>query len=85
MLVGVLFALLELPHAWCMLLHKFLAPGVDHWCSPPPVLDHWSQGDSSSINMMTQMMIMLMMMITIMMMLMMMMMMMVVVMIYCTK
>ena len=31
-LLGILFALLELPHAWCMLLHKFLAPEVDHWC-----------------------------------------------------
>ena len=41
-LLGVLFALLELPHAWCMLLHKFLAPEVDHWCRKPEELEHWT-------------------------------------------
>ena len=41
-LVGVLFAFLELPHAWCMLLHKFLSPTVDYWCSQPSELSHWS-------------------------------------------
>ena len=41
-LLGALFALLELPHAWCMLLHKFLSPSVSHWCSQPPELSQWS-------------------------------------------
>jgi len=41
-LLGLLFAMLELPHAWCMLLHKFLAPPVDHWCARPDTLSHWS-------------------------------------------
>ena len=40
--MGLLFALLELPHAWCMLLHKFLSPSVDHWCSQPAELSHWT-------------------------------------------
>ncbi|XP_023336876.1 uncharacterized protein LOC111707920 isoform X2 [Eurytemora carolleeae] len=26
LLVGLLFALLEIPHGWCMLLHKFISP-----------------------------------------------------------
>ena len=45
MLLGLLFALLELPHAWCMLLHKFLAPAVDHWCRRPEELAHWTQAE----------------------------------------
>jgi len=42
LLVGFLFAVMEIPHGWCMLLHKFIAPKVDHWCSQPEELRHWS-------------------------------------------
>ena len=37
--MGLLFALMEVPHAWCMLMHKFVAVPVDHW-SVSPVLVH---------------------------------------------
>ena len=30
-LVGLLFAVMEVPHAWCMLMHKFVSVPVDHW------------------------------------------------------
>jgi len=39
LLVGLLFALMEIPHGWCMLLHKFISPKVDHWCTMPSELD----------------------------------------------
>jgi len=41
-LVGLLFALMEVPHAWCMLMHKFVSVPVDHWCTQPEALAHWS-------------------------------------------
>ena len=50
LLLGLLFALLELPHAWCMLLHKFLAPQVDHWCKRPQELAHWTQEEWSNFS-----------------------------------
>ena len=31
LLVGLLFAMMEAPHAWCMLMHKFVAVPIDHW------------------------------------------------------
>lgn len=42
LLVGLLFAIMEIPHGWCMLLHKFISPKVDHWCSQPEGLKHWT-------------------------------------------
>ena len=42
MLVGLLFAIMEIPHGWCMLLHKFISPKIDHWCSQPEDLHHWT-------------------------------------------
>ena len=42
MLVGLLFAIMEIPHGWCMLLHKFISPKIDHWCSQPEGLHHWT-------------------------------------------
>jgi len=40
LLVGLLFALLEIPHGWCMLLHKFISPKVEHWCTMPEGLQY---------------------------------------------
>jgi len=42
MLVGLLFAIMEIPHGWCMLLHKFISPNIEHWCAQPEELSHWS-------------------------------------------
>ena len=42
LLIGFLFALLEIPHGWCMLLHKFIIPSVDHWCVQSTDTHAWS-------------------------------------------
>jgi len=42
LLVGLLFAVMEIPHGWCMLLHKFISPNVDHWCSQQEGFEHWT-------------------------------------------
>jgi len=56
--VGLLFAVMEIPHGWCMLLHKFISPNVDHWCARPDTtkwtVDQWRNissplGDSCHI------------------------------------
>jgi len=59
LLVGLLFAMMEIPHGWCMLMHKFISPSIEHWCAQPEFLSHWSvdewrnfsspAGDSCSI------------------------------------
>jgi len=39
-LVGLLFAVMEIPHGWTMLLHKFISPEVEHWCTMPEGLQY---------------------------------------------